>query len=144
MRTLSEATTADESMQYDWEKETQPLDTTHFNDLPGTTQLYTLHADETQPKTIGQTISIKAQGSSSIENYIAYGERAVTEGVKLYEAQAIKKFISGLRDHHAQEVLMERLERVGWTWEKTKEELHRIMREGRRKAKGRRIKQTFL
>ena len=116
---MSEATTADESMQDERGKAIRPLDTINFNDLPGTTQLYTQYADE--------TLSIKAQGSSSVENYIAYGERIVTEGVRLYEKQAIKKFISGLRDHHAQKSLGERLEEVGWTWVKTKEELHRIV-----------------
>ena len=140
---MSEATTADESMQIEQNKESQILKVTQFNDLPGTTQLYTQYPDQTQPRTSTSTISMAAQGPSSIEAYIKYGDTVVAEGLKLYEIQAVKRFISGLKDVYAQQVLTDKLEKVGWTWGKAKEELHRMIEGGRRRKRNRRTMPAF-
>ncbi len=140
---MSHATTADDSMQMDLDKETQLLKTTQFSQLPGTTQLYTQYPGEVRPSTIDPNIKMAAQGSSPIEEYVKYGEVVVITGVKQYEVEAVKTFISGLRDKYAQQLLISRLERVGWTWEKAKEEIQRIIEEGRKRKRSRRTMPIF-
>lgn len=125
-------------MRIDQDRETQLLDTTRFNAFPGTTQLYTQYPAETPINSNPLAINLEAQGSRPIEEYIEYGEGALTEGMKSYEVQAVKSFISGLRDKYAQRLLSGRLDKVGWKWEKAKEEMQRMIEEGRKRKRNRR------
>ena len=143
VRETSQATTADESMQIDHEKDTQLLDTRNMDDLPDATQLYTQYADDSQPANSDLGPQLKAQGSSSIEEYINHGNVVIPEGIRQYESRAVKIFVQGLRDKYAQQLLENRLEMVGWTWEKAKEEIQCMLDKGRKRRENRRTMPAF-
>ena len=75
------------------------------------------------------------QGEMSLEAYLKYGEASVLKAVELYERRAVKAFVSGITAESLRFGLWERLDEVGWTWQKAREEIHKHLQGGRRRSK---------
>lgn len=80
-------------------------------------------------------IGLKAQGESTLENYIRYGEAAVWRAVRLYETRAVKAFVSGMSDKHERALLWEALAEEGWTWQNAREGIRRMVSDGRKRKR---------
>ena len=137
-RETSEAMVNDGSLHSDQDKGTRLLDTTYLNKHPSTTQLYTQYPENTQMNTSIANIRIADQGTLSIEEYIKYGDACVVSSVNQYEMQAVKTFIGGLRNKNAQQELTVTLDKIGWKWEKAKDEMHRMVEAGKKRKRNRR------
>ena len=83
------------------------------------------------------------QGSSSVEEYIQYADKVIAEIIMRHEVEAVKSFVRGLKDKYAQHLLTDRLDKAEWTWVMAKEELHRMLEEGRKRKKRRRTMPVF-
>lgn len=137
---MSEATTADESVRPDTEKEAQFLDARQLSSqFVNGTQLHTQYLDSTQLNMTVPITSMTTQGSSSLEEYMRHGDSAIAEGLYRYEAQAVYNFVSGMNDKYRQHLLRDSLDREGWTWPNAKKEIHRLVKEAERLRKRRRI-----
>lgn len=75
------------------------------------------------------------QGEMALEAYFKHGEASVTKAVQLYEKRAVKAFVTGLAAKSLRLSLWERLDEVGWTWQKAREEIHKTLKAGRRRSK---------
>ena len=129
-------------MRLDHEKDTL-LDLTHSNALPGTTQLYTQYPEETRLEASNPSDGMAEQGSLSVEEYIKYADEIVVESMTRYEVRAVRTFVSGMKDKYAQHLLTERLNKAGWTWVMAKQELHRMIEDGRKRKRKRRTMPVF-
>ncbi|KAL6715865.1 hypothetical protein ACLMJK_006826 [Lecanora helva] len=142
-RGSSQATTANESMEIDNEIESRLLDPPANSDLPGTTQLYTQYLEDSPADINHSDTHMEEQDSRSMDEYIKYGDRVITEGKATYEMQAVKRFLSGMKDKYAQEKLTEKLDNVGWTWEQAKQEINHMVERGRERRRRRRTMPAF-
>ena len=142
---MSQATTVDDNIQPDTERETQLFPTVQSNSLPDTTQLYTQYSEATQLDVNIPKPNIIAQGSLPIEEYIQHGDAVINQSVRLFEAQAVRNFVGGMRDRNGQQLLSEKLDKVGWTWENAKGEMHQLIMDNKqRKRNKKRIMPGFL
>lgn len=76
-----------------------------------------------------------SQGEMSLGAYFRYGEAFVLEAVELYEKRAVKGFVTGITVENLRFGLWERLDEVGWTWQKAREEIHKYIEGRRRRSK---------
>lgn len=75
------------------------------------------------------------QGEMALDAYFKHGEASVTKAVQLYEKRAVKAFVTGLAVKSLRLNLWERLDEIGWTWQKAREEIHKILKAGGRRSK---------
>ena len=135
----SHRNTVDEnSKETSQDTETQLLDTTQFNSLPGATQLHTQYPDEIQTTSNPSKTDLEAQGARPMREYIQHGENVLNEGIKSFEARLAKAFVGGLEDKHIQRLLTTQLDKVGWNWKGAKEELGRIIADGKKRKRNQR------
>lgn len=85
--------------------------------------------------TARETISIEPQGRTTLEEYFMYGETSVTRAVQLYERRAVKAFVTGIASKNLRMNLWERLDEEGWTWQKAREQTHKMMKDRQKKSK---------
>lgn len=112
-RALSQATTADESMQN--------------GRNPGGQQ-----SSAAEQGTVVQSVSIADQGSEPLDEYVGYVERVLVEALKELEAKTVNAFVRGLRKSSSRLSLLKRLENEGdLTWPDAKQEALKGL--GRRK-----------
>lgn len=107
--------------------------------LAGSTQLHTQYPDATQPDIAASNPDIDVQGSLSLQDYIRHADSVITESIQRCEGSLVSEFISGLNDGYRQWLLRERLQQNGWTWLTAKEEMQKLLKEGERLRKRRRI-----
>lgn len=104
--------------------------------------MHTWNPDTAQPAVAIPQIIMATQGSSTLDEYLKYGDQVLPESVKLYEAQAVKRFVNGMNDKYGQKLLSETLEKTGWTWGNAKGEILGRMQEGKTRKQRRRRIQT--
>ena len=90
---------------------------------------------QTQPSNVVRHIRrMEMQGDSTLKDYLAYGDGMM----QIYEAQAVKDFVNGMNEFARREVVWDKLERVGWTWDNAKPEIQKMvdgtLRRSRRRA----------
>lgn len=109
--------------------------------LAGSTQLHTQYPDATQPDIAAPESSKLVQGSLSIGDYVRHAGMVIREGVERHEAQLVSDFVNGLNDRYRGQLLFDRLVKSGsgWTWINAREEMQKLLTEGERMRKRRRI-----
>ncbi|KAL9586686.1 MAG: hypothetical protein Q9212_000755 [Teloschistes hypoglaucus] len=112
-KTFSEATTADEGLD---------VTTNPPKDLPALQQ---------------HDWSI-TQGRATYAEYLAAGEKFVREVLEQSEVQAVKAYVNGMKQPFRQKAVVEALESNGWTWQNARNELQKIVDEGKRRRQSRR------
>ncbi|MCJ1468254.1 hypothetical protein MMC07_006882 [Pseudocyphellaria aurata] len=117
-RAVSQATTTDSSVHVTTAKE--PVEV----NKPSEQQHSQQHA-----------IGLKAQGDSTLEIYVRYGEAAVWRAIRLYETRAVKAFVSGMSDKHQRALLWETLTEEGWTWQNARENIRRMVSDGKKRKR---------
>jgi len=79
------------------------------------------------------------QGQSTLHDYIDYGSPVVQERLQQYEARTVQAFISGLNEKYRQMTLWHKLDEVGWTWQNAEDEIRRMVKDGKRRPRDRRV-----
>lgn len=90
---------------------------------------------EKQQHSQQHAIGLKAQGEMTLEKYVRYGEAAVWRAVRLYETRAVKAFVCGMTDKHQRALLWDTLAEEGWTWQNARENIRRMVNDGRKRKR---------
>ncbi|KAL8642862.1 MAG: hypothetical protein Q9228_000509 [Teloschistes exilis] len=112
-KTFSEATTADECIDV------------------------TTNAPKNLPPPQQHNWSI-AQGRATYAEYLVSGEKFIREVLEQSEVQAVKAYVNGMKQPFRQKAVVEALETNGWTWQNARNELQKIVDEGKRRRQSRR------
>ena len=79
-----------------------------------------------------------SQDKATYEEYLGAGEHFVQAAKEKAEADAVKAFVQGISQPFRRKPVVNTLEARGWTWENAKDEIRRIIDEGKRRRSGRR------
>ncbi|KAL8869688.1 MAG: hypothetical protein Q9174_004081 [Haloplaca sp. 1 TL-2023] len=92
---------------------------------------------QSQP-TIAQQSPLISQNKATYEEYLDIGEHFVQAAKEKAEADAVKAFVQGISQPFRRKPVIDTLEAKGWTWENARDEIRRIIDEGKRRRGGRR------
>ncbi|KAL8694050.1 MAG: hypothetical protein Q9218_001228 [Villophora microphyllina] len=79
-----------------------------------------------------------SQGRATYAEYLATGEQFIREALEQSEMQAVKAYINGMKQPFRQRAVVEALDTNGWTWQNARNELQKIVDEGKRRRQSRR------
>ena len=85
-----------------------------------------------------EDLNLVSQGKMTLEEYLKYGDDAIERAIKAYETRATKAFVDGMRDIYQKKPLGDRLDEQGWTWQTTRDELHRMIEDVKRRRRNKR------
>ncbi|KAL8967405.1 MAG: hypothetical protein Q9183_002933 [Haloplaca sp. 2 TL-2023] len=88
--------------------------------------------------TVAQQAPTISQEKATYEEYLSAGERFVQAAKDKAEEDAVKAFVQGISQPFRRKPVVDALEAKGWTWENAKDEMRRIIDEGKRRRSGRR------
>ena len=94
------------------------------------TQLYNESLGLTQTYSVIPKITLAAQGESTTQEYVTYGDSRITLSLRRYEDEAVTRFVNGMSDKDGKALLSDILDRKGWTWEIAKTEISRLLQDG--------------
>lgn len=79
-----------------------------------------------------------SQGRATYEEYVNNGEDFVRAAVRQTEIRAVKAVVSGMRQAFRRKEIWKVLEEKGWMWAIARQELQKIVDEGKRRRANRR------
>ncbi|KAL8823013.1 MAG: hypothetical protein Q9191_006260 [Dirinaria sp. TL-2023a] len=74
---------------------------------------------------------LEPQGNRFLDEYITLSEDSIPPLLLAYEAKIVEAFVAGLRQEEHRVAMRRRLDKAGWTWKMTFEEINHVLREGR-------------